>query len=108
MSYCRIESLGKGIHKSQKLLSVLDKEAGNQALDGMVVEVLRSTQVTIKQTLSLVMFHDENIGLIYYHYLIGSYSVVSIGCPCHSFSSWGLGVHCCGGPKAFSGGNDRC
>ncbi|KAK8503201.1 hypothetical protein V6N12_067587 [Hibiscus sabdariffa] len=42
-----IESLGKGIHKSQKLLSVLDKEAENQALDGVVVDVLRSTQEAV-------------------------------------------------------------
>ncbi|KAE8658015.1 Sucrose synthase [Hibiscus syriacus] len=42
-----IESLGKGIHKSQKLFSVLDKEAGNQALDGVVVYVLRSTQEAV-------------------------------------------------------------
>ncbi|OMO86367.1 Sucrose synthase [Corchorus olitorius] len=41
-----IESLGKGIHKSQKLLSVLDKEAG-QALDGIVVDVLRTTQEAV-------------------------------------------------------------
>ncbi|XP_022730909.1 sucrose synthase-like isoform X2 [Durio zibethinus] len=43
----RIESLGRGIHKSQKLLSILEKEAGQQALDGIVVDVLRSTQEAV-------------------------------------------------------------
>ncbi|KAE8689153.1 Sucrose synthase [Hibiscus syriacus] len=50
-----IENIGKGIHKSQKLLSVLDKEAGNQALDGVVVDVLRSTQEAVVSSLLVAL-----------------------------------------------------
>ncbi|KAE8735285.1 Sucrose synthase [Hibiscus syriacus] len=53
--FSSIEGLGKGIHKSQKLLSVLEKEAGKEVLDGVVVDVLRSTQQAVVSSPSVAL-----------------------------------------------------